>query len=165
MNVKDFNIFNLSLQQKKLLKKKVGQGGDKDKEESKNLYTPKDDFNIHVKITFTDSNTYAIKFTPVIGYFILGEVNYDNLAYITPSDLESEEIDAFNFRKGIFGKKCYVNIDNTLFTLGYISTLNIASKTLSLKFYKGDTFYNCTLTPNYETNMYEITGISNTPIE
>lgn len=27
MEVKDFNIFNLSLQQKKLLKKKIGQGG------------------------------------------------------------------------------------------------------------------------------------------
>ena len=28
MEIKDFNIFNLSLQQKKLLKKKIGQGGE-----------------------------------------------------------------------------------------------------------------------------------------
>lgn len=27
MELKDFNIFNLSLQQKKLLKKKIGSGG------------------------------------------------------------------------------------------------------------------------------------------
>lgn len=163
MNVKDFNIFNLSLQQKKLLKKKVGQGGDK--EESKNLYTPIDEFSIHVKITFTDSNTHATKFTPVVGYSIRGEVDYDNLKYITPTNLESEEIDAFNFRKGTFDKKCYVYVDSPLFVLGYISVLNIVNKTLRLKFYKGDTFYSCTLTPNYEKNVYEITNISNTPIE
>lgn len=33
MEVKDFNIFNLSLQQKKLLKKKVGKGGGSDESE------------------------------------------------------------------------------------------------------------------------------------
>jgi len=34
MELKDFNIFNLSLQQKKLLKKKVGQGGEDKKEDN-----------------------------------------------------------------------------------------------------------------------------------
>ena len=34
MELKDFNIFNLSLQQKKLLKKKIGQGGEDKKEDN-----------------------------------------------------------------------------------------------------------------------------------
>lgn len=56
MNVKDFNIFNLSLQQKKLLKKKIGQGGGS---------TSDDD--IAVFSYFKDYDTNSFKFTLLQG--------------------------------------------------------------------------------------------------
>lgn len=56
MEIKDFNIFNLSLQQKKLLKKKVGQGGGS---------TSDDD--IAVFSYFKDYDTNSFKFTLLQG--------------------------------------------------------------------------------------------------
>lgn len=56
MELKDFNIFNLSLQQKKLLKKKVGQGGGN---------TENDD--VAIFSYFRDYDTNSFKFTLLQG--------------------------------------------------------------------------------------------------
>ena len=44
MELKDFNIFNLSLEQKKLLKKKIGQGGGSGSDESIAIFTVEEDY-------------------------------------------------------------------------------------------------------------------------
>lgn len=63
MEIKDFNIFNLSLQQKKLLKKKIGQGGGSTSDND-------------VPIFYVEDSIDTLKFTLVQGKPKVSELGY-----------------------------------------------------------------------------------------
>lgn len=128
MELKDFNIFNLSLQQKKLLKKKVGQGGRNGNDEDK---VDKAIFNI--SFPYVDGQS-KVRFTLIAGKPKLRDIGYgdfeldaifvDNYGCISYYYFSTYDIEFYNFSSGVLRNKTY-RLSQTNEYIQQLNNLNV----------------------------------------